>query len=307
MAKAQYTAGDHEGVIAIGGGSGMDGGKALALTANNGLDLWAFEYRQTPPDMSARRAFPPLITIPTTAGTGAETESTGMVTDTARMMKWCLWHAELKPAFAVLDPELTVGLPANLTAWTGVDAMVYAIEAYCVPGFNPLCDGMAVEGLRLVADWLPVAVAEPSKVETRGAMLAGSCLSGIAFLKGLGLVHAISHMVGAEYDTQHGLTNAIVLPAVLRHNAPAMTDRVAVMAQAMGLSDTSFEAFYTHICALLDQLGIPKTLVEIGVAPDCAARIAAKALEDIAAGTNALALTLHDIKQVIAQLLASGK
>ena len=138
-------------------------------------------------------------------------------------------------------------------------------------------------------------------------MLAGSCLSEIAFLKGLGLVHAISHMVGAEYDTQHGLTNAIVLPTVLRHNAPAMTDRVAVMAQAMGLSDTSFEAFYTHICALLDQLGIPKTLVEIGVAPDCAARIVAKALEDIAAGTNALALNLHDIKQVIAQLLASGK
>ena len=164
MAKAQYTAGDHEGVIAIGGGSGMDGGKALALTANNDLDLWAFEYRQTPPDMSARRAFPPLITIPTTAGTGAETESTGMVTDTARMMKWCLWHAELKPAFAVLDPELTVGLPANLTAWTGLDAMVHAIEAYCVPGFNPLCDGMAVEGLRLVAHWLPVAVLSRRKL-----------------------------------------------------------------------------------------------------------------------------------------------
>ena len=231
--KAQYRAGGHDGIIAIGGGSGMDGGKALALCANNDLDLWAFEYEQSPPDMAWHPAFPPLITIPTTAGTGAETESTAMITDTVRKMKWCIWHADLKPAFAVLDPEITLGLPVKLTAWTGVDAMVHAIEAYCVPGFNPLCDGLALEGLRLVGRWLPVAVAEPSNLEARGAMLAGSCLSGIAFLKGLGLVHAISHMVGAEYDTQHGLTNAIVLPAVLRHNAPAMTDRVAVMAQAM--------------------------------------------------------------------------
>ena len=158
-----------------------------------------------------------------------------------------------------------------------------------------------------MAHWLPEEVAEPSKVEARGAMLAGSCLSRIAFLKGLGLVHTISHMVVAEYDTQHGLTKAIVLPTALRHNAPAMTNRLAVMAQAMGLSDTSFEAFYTHICALLDQLGIPKKLVKIGVAPDCAARIASKALENSAAGTNVLALTLHDIEQVITQVLASGR
>ena len=305
--KAQYRAGGHDGIIAIGGGSGMDGGKALALCANNDLDLWAFEYEQSPPDMARHPAFPPLITIPTTAGTGAETESTAMITDTVRKMKWCIWHADLKPAFAVLDPEITLGLPVKLTAWTGVDSMVHAIEAYCVPGFNPLCDGLALEGLRLVGRWLPVAVAEPSNLEARGAMLAGSCLSGIAFLKGLGLVHAISHMVGAEYDTQHGLTNAVVLPAALRHNAPALADKIEPLSQAMGLRDTSFEAFYAHICAILDRVGIPKTLTDIGVPSDCAARIADKALQDSAAGTNACALTAQDIERVIAVALTKGR
>ena len=305
--KAQYRAGGHDGIIAIGGGSGMDGGKALALCANNDLDLWAFEYEQSPPDMARHPAFPPLITIPTTAGTGAETESTAMITDTVRKMKWCIWHADLKPAFAVLDPEITLGLPVKLTAWTGVDAMVHAIEAYCVPGFNPLCDGLALEGLRLVGRWLPVAVAEPSNLEARGAMLAGSCLSGIAFLKGLGLVHAISHMVGAEYDTQHGLTNAVVLPAALRHNAPALADKIEPLSQAMGLRDTSFEAFYAHVCAILDQVGIPKTLTDIGVPSDCAARLADKALQDSAAGTNACALTAQDIERVIALALTKGR
>ena len=305
--KAQYRAGGHDGIIAIGGGSGMDGGKALALCANNDLDLWAFEYEQSPPDMARHPAFPPLITIPTTAGTGAETESTAMITDTVRKMKWCIWHADLKPAFAVLDPEITLGLPVKLTAWTGVDAMVHAIEAYCVPGFNPLCDGLALEGLRLVGRWLPVAVAEPSNLEARGAMLAGSCLSGIAFLKGLGLVHAISHMVGAEYDTQHGLTNAVVLPAALRHNAPALADKIEPLSQAMGLRDTSFEAFYAHVCVILDQVGIPKTLTDIGVPSDCAARIADKALQDSAAGTNACALTAQDIERGIAVALTKGR
>ena len=305
--KAQYRAGGHDGIIAIGGGSGMDGGKALALCANNDLDLWAFEYEQSPPDMARHPAFPPLITIPTTAGTGAETESTAMITDTVRKMKWCIWHADLKPAFAVLDPEITLGLPVKLTAWTGVDAMVHAIEAYCVPGFNPLCDGLALEGLRLVGRWLPVAVAEPSNLEARGAMLAGSCLSGVAFLKGLGLVHAISHMVGAEYDTQHGLTNAVVLPAALRHNAPALADKIEPLSQAMGLRDTSFEAFYAHVCVILDQVGIPKTLTDIGVPSDCAARIADKALQDSAAGTNACALTAQDIERVIAVALTKGR
>lgn len=298
-----FAEGGHDGVIAIGGGSGMDGGKAVALMALNDLPLWDFEFEQTPP---TEARFPALICIPTTAGTGAETESTAMITDTIQGVKWCVWHPDLKPACALLDPELTLGLPPHLTAWTGADAMVHAIEAYCVPGFHPLCDGAALEGLRLVAHWLPIAVADPNNLEARGAMLAGSCLAGIAFLKGLGLVHAISHMIGAEYDTQHGLTNAVLLPEVLRFNAADIADKVTPMAQAMGLASTDFESFHAHIEAMLRQIGIPKTLSEIGVPNDCAARIAEKALKDSAAGTNPRALTAAEVQSVIEAALPKG-
>lgn len=305
--KALFQEDGHDGIIAIGGGSGMDGGKAIALTATNELDLWDFEFERTPPDMSRHRPFPPLITIPTTAGTGAETESTAMITDTAQGMKWCIWHADLKPALALLDPEITLGLPPHLTAWTGADALVHAIEAYCVPGFHPLCDGVALEGLRLVSRWLPVAVEEPGNLQARGAMLAGSCLAGVAFLKGLGMVHAVSHMVGAEYDTQHGLTNAVLLPPVLRFNAGHIAEKVGPMAQAMGLSDPSFEAFHAHVCALLDRIGIPRSLAEIGVPEDCAARIAGKALQDSAAGTNPRKATAAEVEALVLEAISTGR
>ena len=239
--RHHYRAKGHDGVIAIGGGSGMDGGKAISLVANNDFDLWAFEFEQAQPDLSGLGSFPPLICIPTTAGTGAETESTAMVTDTARMMKWCIWHEKLKPSFVILDPEITVGLPPNMTSWTGVDALVHAIEAYSVPDFHPLCDGLALEAMRLVGRWLPIALREPENLEARGAMLSGSCLAGISFLKGLGLVHAISHMIGAEYDTHHGLTNAVLLPAVLQYNRSALSEKVGPMCQTFGVPDTTFD------------------------------------------------------------------
>ena len=216
--KKKFRSGGHDSIIAIGGGSAMDGGKSICLTANNEIDLWSFEFEQPVPILNDGEKFPILITIPTTAGTGAETESTAMVTHVKQGMKFCIWHPDLKPSFALLDPEVTIGLPPTLTAWTGADAMTHAIEAYLVPGFHPFCDGLALQGLALVTKWLSVATKEPKNIVARGGMLVGSCLAGASFLKGLGLVHAISHMVGAEYNTQHGLTNAIVLPVVLRFN-----------------------------------------------------------------------------------------
>ncbi len=305
--REQFRQAGHDGIVAVGGGSGMDGGKAICTVANNDIDLWAFEFEQTPPDMSGEAPFPPLICIPTTAGTGAETEGTAMITKVERMMKFCTWHPQLKPALALLDPEITVGLPANLTAWTGCDAMVHAIEAYCVPGFHPMCDGIALEGLRLINTWLPTAVLEPVNIEARGGMLTGSCLAGIAFLKGLGMVHAISHMVGAEYDTHHGLTNAVVLPAVLRFNAESIADKIPQMAEAMGLEDKSFDSFYQAVCALLDALDIPITLVDIGVPADCAAAIAAKAIQDSAAATNPCQATVPEIQAIIETALTEGR
>ena len=297
--RAAYLSGNHDAIIAIGGGSAMDGAKAICLTANNEIDLWDFEFEQTSPFISKANRFPILITIPTTAGTGAETESTAMVTHTEKAMKYCVWHSELKPSLALLDPELTIGLPANLTAWTGADAMVHAIESFLVPGFHPLCDAMALESLSLIARWLPVAVVEPTNINARGGMHVGSCLAGIAFLKGLGLVHAISHMVGAEFNTHHGNTNAILLPVILRFNLPGMDEKVRRMAEAMEISDHSVAGFIAAVEGILDEIQIPKSLSEIGVPLDCAERIAIKALKDSAAKTNPRLASLDEVRVLI--------
>ena len=241
--KKLFNDNNHDAIIAIGGGSAMDGGKSICLTANNEIELFDFEWEKTPQVIGPDNKFPKLITIPTTAGTGAETESTAMVTDTKQGIKLCIMHPELKPSLALLDPELTLGLPSNLTAWTGADAMIHSIEGYCVPGFHPLCDGAALESLNLISKSLVLAVEEPNNLEARGAMLVASCLGGVSFIKGLGLVHAIAHMVGAEFNTHHGLTNAIILPAVLRYNLPDMEEKVMRMAQAMQYKDHSANHF----------------------------------------------------------------
>ena len=296
--RSVFSVGGHDAIIAIGGGSAMDGGKLICLTARNDNDIWDFEYSLPAPIIKPNQKFPKLITIPTTAGTGAETESTAMVTDLQKGMKFCVWHPDLKPALAVLDPELTIGLPKNLTAWTGADALTHAIEAYLVPDFNPLCDGLALEGLALVAKWLPIAVREPENMHARGGMLVGSCLAGIAFLKGLGLVHSISHMIGAEYDTQHGLTNAIVLPVVLRFNLPGQSAKVLRMAQAMGLQTLSEKALIGRVEHILDEIEIPTALSEIGVPFECAQRIAEKAIQDSATETNPRRANVLEIRQL---------
>ena len=305
--RAQFISGGHDAIIAIGGGSAMDGGKSICLTANNDIDLWAFEYEQKAPEINANQSFPKLITIPTTAGTGAETESTAMVTHVEKGMKFCVWHPELKPSLVLLDPELTIGLPANLTAWTGADAMTHAIEAYLVPGFNPLCDGLALEGLALVSKWLQISVNEPHNMKARGAMLVGSCLGGIAFLKGLGLVHAISHMVGAEFDTQHGLTNAVVLPVVLRFNLPGQELKVQRMAQAMGLEDTSTESFIRHIEGVLDDINIPNSLSNLDIPMASAQRLAEKSILDSAAQTNPRTATVLEISTLIEEAILKAR
>ena len=295
----RYKDGNHDAIIAIGGGSAMDGGKLICLTANNDVPLRDFEFELTPPIISKDNPFPKIITIPTTAGTGAETEITGMVTYLKEGMKFCMWHPDVRPTLALLDPELTLGLPSNLTAWTGADAMIHAIEGYCVPGFHPLCDGSALESLSLISKSLYQAVEEPNNIVARGAMHVGSCLGGIAFLKGLGLVHAISHMVGAEYNTHHGLTNAIILPVVMRYNLPDMKEKVQRMSEAMQFEDHSVDAFINNLEKILDRIKIPKSLSEIGVPEDCAMRIAEKSMKDQAYATNPKKASLEEVHEMV--------
>ena len=306
-AKATFREGHHDGVIAMGGGSGMDGGKATCLTANNDIDLWRFNYDAPVVDISTGNAFPPLVCIPTTSGTGAETESTAMITDTQRGMKLCVWHPALKPSLALLDPKITLGLPPHLTAWTGIDALIHAIEAYCVPDFHPQCDGTALEAIKLITRWLPIAVADPDNLEARGGMQVGSCLGGIAFLKGLGVVHAISHMVGADYDTHHGLTNAVALPAVMRFNAPMLTEKLPALTAALGLADSEFDSFYQALCALLDELDIPRSLADLGVPLSAAPALAKKAHLDAAAATNARPASVADIERILEEAINYGR
>ena len=304
---SKFQSGHHDAIIAIGGGSAMDGGKAICLTANNNLDLWDFEWELPPQSIPEENSFPKLICIPTTAGTGAETDSTAMVTNLEKGMKFCICHPDLKPSLALLDPELTLDLPLNLTAWTGADAMIHSLEAYCVPGFHPLCDGAALESLSLISKSLVLAVEEPQNIAARGGMLVASCLGGIAFLKGLGLVHAISHMIGAEYDTHHGLTNAIVLPIVTRFNLPGMDEKVRRMSEAMQFEDHSVDSFIVNLDELLDRINIPKSLSEIGVPEDCAQRIAEKSMLDAAYGTNPRSSSYEEVLQLVSASIAKAR
>ena len=304
---SQFKSGNHDAIIAIGGGSAMDGGKAICLTANNDIPLWDFEWEKPPQKIGENNKFPKLITIPTTAGTGAETESTAMVTDLEKGMKLCIMHPDLKPSLALLDPELTLKLPASLTAWTGADAMIHSIEGYCVPGFHPMCDSAALESLSLISKSLILAVEEPQNVAARGAMLVASCLGGISFIKGLGLVHAIAHMVGAEYDTHHGLTNAIILPTVLRYNLPDMEEKVKRMSQAMQFEDHSVDSFISNIEKLLDRIKIPTGLHEIGVPEDCASRIAEKAMVDSAFATNPREASFDEVHQLVMKSIKKAR
>ena len=304
---SKFKDGNHDSIIAIGGGSAMDGGKLICLTANNDVPLRDFEFELTPPIISKDNPFPKIITIPTTAGTGAETEISAMVTYLKEGMKFCMWHPDVRPSLALLDPELTIGLPANLTAWTGADALIHGIEGYCVPGFNPMCDGAALEGLSLISKSLVTAVEDPSNIVARGGMHVGSCLAGISFLKGLGLVHAIAHMVGAEYNTHHGLTNAIILPAVMKYNLPGLEEKVKRMSEAMQFENHSIESFQDNLNIILDRLKIPKGLNELGVPEDCQERIAKKSMLDQAYGQNPKKASLDEVKTLVLESIRQAR
>ena len=303
-----YRAWEADGIIALGGGSGLDGGKAVALIARQQrCDLWEFDFDKPVPSGFSAADFPPVITIPTTAGTGAETESTAMLTDTRLGIKGCVWHPRARPSAVILDPELTQSLPANLTAWTGCDAIIHALEAYFVPSFNPLRDGAALQALTLLWTSIDTAVNNGQDLEARGKMLIGSCLAGVAFLKGLGLVHALSHMVGATYNTHHGLTNAIILPVVLRFNKEQISSRLKPVSQALDLPDSSFETFYNAVCSKLDYLNIPKSLAALGVKHADVSEVARKSFGDVARATNPRDSSIEELEALLKQAIDKAR
>ena len=262
---AAYRAGDHDGVIAFGGGSALDAGKVIAFMSGQTRPLWDFEDIGDWWTRADRRGIAPVVAVPTTAGTGSEVGRAGVVINEATHQKKIIFHPQMMPGVVISDPELTVGLPPGITAATGIDAFVHCFEAYCAPGFHPLADGIALEGMRLIQTYLPRACDDGRDIEARSRMLTAASMGATAFQKGLGGVHAIAHPVGAYFNTHHGLTNAIVLPYVIAHNRPAIEDRLQVIARTLDLSGDAYRAVFDWVLAFRERLRIPHTLADIGV------------------------------------------
>jgi alcohol dehydrogenase class IV len=293
-----YRAGGHDGVIGFGGGSGLDLAKMIAFMSGQTRPLWDFEdigdwwMRADPAGIA------PSVAVPTTAGTGSEVGRASVITNSETHAKKIIFHPRVLPAQVICDPELTVGMPAAITAGTGMDAFAHCLEAFCSPHFHPMSAGIALEGMRLVKDFLPRAHADGSDIEARGQMMAAALMGAVAFQKGLGAIHAVSHPVGAVYNTHHGTTNAVVMPAVLRFNREAVEDRLGRAADYLGL-ERGFSGFYDFALALNARLGIPEGLGALGVERDRIPALAAMALEDPSTGGNPVAMTLENTAALI--------
>ena len=290
-----YTAGNHDGVIAFGGGSGLDLGKMIAFMSGQTRPLWDFEdvgdwYTRADPAGIA-----PIIAVPTTAGTGSEVGRASVITNSLTHVKKIIFHPKVLPTVVICDPELTVGMPKSITAGTGMDAFAHCLEAYCSPSYHPMSRGIALEGLRLVNTWLPRAYADGTDLEARAQMMSAAAMGAVAFQKGLGAIHALSHPVGAVYGTHHGTTNAVVMPAVLRFNRPAVADQLAQVAAYLGIAG-GFDGFAARVDELLAAFNMPKGLAAMGVQAERLDELAAMAIEDPTAAANPVKLTLQNTR-----------
>src|SRR5690242_13334766 len=260
-----YAAGAHDGVIAFGGGSALDAGKVIAFMSGQTRPLWDFEDIGGWWTRADPKGIAPVVAVPTTAGTGSEVGRAGVVVNEETHQKKIIFHPQMMPGIVISDPELTVGLPPAITAATGMDAFVHCFEAYCAPGFHPLADGIALEGMRLIQTFLPRACEQGTDIEARSRMLAAASMGATAFQKGLGGVHAIAHPVGANFNTHHGLTNAVLLPYVIAYNRPAIATQLEVIARTLDLKGEPFGALFEWVLGFRRRLKIPPTLADIGV------------------------------------------
>lgn len=283
------------GVIAFGGGSGLDAGKAVALMAGQSRPLWDFEDVGDNWTRINADGIAPIIAIPTTAGTGSEVGRASVITNENSHEKKIIFHPKMLPAAVLADPALTAGLPPHLTAATGLDAFIHSFEAFCAPGYHPMADGIALEGMRLISLNLPRAYMNGKDMEARAHMLAASLMGAAAFQKGLGGVHALAHPLGAVYDKHHGLLNAILLPYVMIRNKDAISGKMELLARFLNLPGThGFDAVLDWVMRMREGLGIPHSLSEIGIKTGNAEKIGKMALADPSSGGNPLPLTAKD-------------
>ena len=258
-----FKQGKHDGIIAVGGGSGMDTGKGIAFMAGQERPLWDFEDISDYWTRANSKNIFPIIAVPTTAGTGSETGRAGVFTNEETKEKKIIFHPKMMPSIVILDPNLTIALPPNLTAFTGMDVLAHCLEAYCSPFFHPLSQGIALEGISIVKKYLVKAFNNPNDLESRANMLVGSAMGSTAFQKGLGAIHSLSHPVGAIYNTHHGLTNAVFMPYVLVKNKNDIEDKIIAISRYINLRKYTFDSFLEWILQLRKDLLIPHTLKEL--------------------------------------------
>ncbi len=293
---AAFRAGGHDGVIAFGGGSALDVGKAVALMVGQTRPIWDFEDREdwyTRVDVDGMAV---VVAVPTTAGTGSEVGRASVITDTRDHTKKIIFHPRMLPGLVIADPELTLGLPPNISAAVGMDALSHNLEAFCSPFYHPIAQGVALEGMRLIRKWLPAACRRGDDITARAHMLVASTMGAAAFQKGLGAMHAMSHPCGAVLDTHHGLTNAVVMPYVLVFNRPAIEEKMTALARYLDLPAPSFGAVLDWVLDLRAAIGIPADLAALGVAEDQIGQLAAMAVEDPSVGGNPVPLTKANLK-----------
>ena len=286
-----------DGVIAFGGGSGLDVGKAIAFMSGQTLSIWEFEdigdnWKKANSDNIA-----PIIAVPTTAGTGSETGRASVILNEETGVKKIIFHPKFLPSIVILDPMLTVGLPPKITAATGMDALAHNLEAYCAPGFHPMADGIALEGIKLIKDWLLEAVSNGSNVEARMNMLTAASMGSTAFQKGLGAIHSLSHPINALNNIHHGLSNAIFMPYVLTFNKDKIESKIIKICKYLEFEEKSFEAFLKWVLNLRKDLNIPHKLSEVIDEKDFDLdRLSKLALDDPSTGGNPKKLNLNDMK-----------
>jgi alcohol dehydrogenase class IV len=293
-----FEAGGHDGVVAFGGGSGLDLGKCIAFMAGQTRPVWDFEDVGDWWTRASLDGIAPIVAVPTTAGTGSEVGRASVITNARTQTKKIIFHPRLLPGVTICDPELTVGMPRAITAGTGMDAFAHCLEAYCSPVFHPMSQGIALEGMRLVKTWLPRAYADGADIEARTQMMAAAAMGAVAFQKGLGAIHSLSHPVGAVYHTHHGTTNAVVMPAVLRFNRPAIEEKIAAAAAYLGIPG-GFDGFYDAVLALRAGLGIPDRLAALGVGTDRIDQLAKAAVADPSTAANPVELTYEAAKRLL--------
>jgi alcohol dehydrogenase len=290
-----FTDGRHDGVVALGGGSGLDTGKLIALMHAQNISVFELEDIGDWWTRADASVIAPIIAVPTTAGTGSEVGRAGVITHPITHEKKIIFHPAIMPRVAILDPELTVGLPPKLTAATGMDALAHNLEAYCAPFYHPWSAGVALEGMRLVKDNLAKAVKKPKDLDARGNMLVASAMGATAFQRGLGAIHALAHPFGGLYDAHHGLLNGIIMPYVLKANRRKIEKDIVRAAAYLGIKG-GFDGFLKWILALRKEIGIPHALKDIGIDTKRLNEVAAMAVRDPSAGGNPIQFTEKQYK-----------